>query len=75
VCVTHVERREIEVRRSVVDVGIGAVRVEARVSDASSEREQERPMHDNDDDDDEVSHRLTIRGEGRVGETDEIPEG
>jgi hypothetical protein len=74
--VTHVERREIEVRRSVVDVGIGAVRVEARVSDASSEREQKRPMHDNDDDDDdEVSHRLTMRGEGRVGETDEIPEG
>ena len=41
---THVERRKIEIGRSVVDVGILAIRVEARVSDASGECKEKRSV-------------------------------
>lgn len=37
---SHVERRKIEIGRSIVDVGIFTIRVEARVGDTSSESKE-----------------------------------
>lgn len=41
---THVERRKIEIGRSVVDVGIVTIRIETRVSDASRECKEKRSV-------------------------------